>query len=200
MGHTCSYQQTPLTCCAQRLRCFPGWQGCVCPLDCHSVCSLSLSPAGKDWAAAFPGPHLARPTRPQPAGCSQGPRALAKPQLSSRYLGLGPSPMVHTPCSPQFPRKVASTPSPLPRPDYKMLRQWRLQAKFPRGLLLNPPQHLPIYLGTDAGSRGHSLTLSHWLCVGPSWGVEGRELRPEVRTLGFESQPRIFLAAWRPGK
>ncbi|XP_019651667.1 uncharacterized protein LOC109489099 [Ailuropoda melanoleuca] len=69
------------------------------------LCLLSrlLRHYGPGVARNLRGPHLAQPAWPHPAGCSRGPRALAKSQLSSRSLGLGPSLTVHTAGLPEFP-------------------------------------------------------------------------------------------------
>lgn len=163
------------------------------PLDCHSVCSLSLSPADRE-SPALPGLHLAGPAWPHPARCSRGSRASAKPPCSSLSLGLGPSLMVHTPCSPEFPGKVASAPSPLPGARLQHAETMEAPSQTSNRAAVKSP--------TASGDRGRQLKpwLSH---SGYAWAfarVEGRKLGPEVMTPGFESQPCPFLAAWSPGK
>lgn len=67
---------------------FPGGQrpcvsldGGALPSDCHVgllFASLPCSQGVASPSATFCSPHLAQPARPQPAGCSRGPGALAQ--------------------------------------------------------------------------------------------------------------------------
>lgn len=121
-------------------------------------------------------------------------QSLAKAQLSSCSLGLGPSLTLHTPSSPEFPGKVASTPSPLPRA--RLQNAETMEA--PSQISMKPAAKSPTASACTSGDRcwqlrPHRAWLSH---TGEAWSLWGRgrgeELRPKLGPLGLNPSPASF--------
>lgn len=151
---------------------FP-WMAALHPPIGMSLCSLSPSPADKELPATlqlspahiWPSPH-----GPIQLEAPRGPEPWPRPQISSCCLGLGPSLMVHTPFVPEFPQKVASTPSPLPRARLQNAETM----ESPRQISNRPAVKSPTASACTSGDRRWQLwPQSTWagLGLGGSRGV-----------------------------